>query len=66
MTDKLTWQRSGNSLQVTNPTPFYMNFQEVKVAGQEVKDATYVAPWWYGELYAAIWCEWRQCELEAH
>jgi P pilus assembly chaperone PapD len=44
VTDKLTWQRSGNSLQVTNPTAFYMNFQEVKVAGQEVKDATYVAP----------------------
>jgi P pilus assembly chaperone PapD len=41
---KLSWQRSGNSLQVTNPTPFYMNFQEVKVAGKEVKEATYVAP----------------------
>ncbi|KFK93155.1 MULTISPECIES: molecular chaperone [unclassified Serratia (in: enterobacteria)] len=43
-TEKLSWQRSGNSLKVTNPTPFYMNFQEVKVAGQEVEDATYVAP----------------------
>jgi P pilus assembly chaperone PapD len=44
VTGKLSWQRSGNSLQVTNPTPFYMNFQEVKVAGKEVKEATYVAP----------------------
>ncbi|ALX92418.1 long polar fimbrial chaperone LpfB [Serratia fonticola] len=44
VTEKLSWRRSGNSLQVTNPTAFYMNFQEVKVAGKEVKDATYVAP----------------------
>jgi P pilus assembly chaperone PapD len=44
VTEKLSWQRNGNSLQVTNPTPFYMNFQEVKVAGKEVKDVTYVAP----------------------
>ncbi|CAI1771959.1 molecular chaperone [Serratia fonticola] len=43
-TEKLTWQRKGSSLQVTNPTPFYMNFQQVKVGGQEVKDVTYVAP----------------------
>lgn len=42
--DKLTWSRSGNSLKVTNPTPFYMNFQQVKVAGNPVKDVTYVAP----------------------
>ena len=43
-TEKLTWKRNGNNLQVTNPTPFYMNFQEVKVAGKEVKEVTYVAP----------------------
>lgn len=43
-TDKLTWRHSGDSLQVTNPTPFYMNFQEVKIAGREVKDVTFVAP----------------------
>jgi P pilus assembly chaperone PapD len=41
---KLTWSRSGTKVQVTNPTPFYMNFQEVKVAGREVKDVTFVAP----------------------
>ncbi|HEJ7042085.1 MAG: molecular chaperone [Serratia liquefaciens] len=40
----LTWRRTPGQLQVSNPTPFYMNFQSVKVNGQEVKDATYVAP----------------------
>jgi P pilus assembly chaperone PapD len=44
MADKLTWQRAGNELQVTNPTPFYMNFQKVKVAGKNVENATFVAP----------------------
>lgn len=40
----LKWQRNGNQLQVTNPTPFYMNFQQVTLAGKEVASATYVAP----------------------
>lgn len=44
MADKLIWQRSGNALRVTNPTPFYMNFQKVKVAGKDVENATFVAP----------------------
>ncbi len=44
VTDKLHWQRSGNNLQVTNPTPFYMNFMSISVAGKEVKPATFVAP----------------------
>lgn len=44
VTDNLTWSRSGNTLKVTNPTPFYMNFQIVKVAGKKVNDVTYVAP----------------------
>ncbi|ALR76375.1 fimbria/pilus periplasmic chaperone [[Enterobacter] lignolyticus] len=42
--NKLTWQRSGQRLNVTNPTPYYMNFSQVKVGGSVVKDATYVAP----------------------
>nr|WP_308461343.1 hypothetical protein [Yersinia enterocolitica] len=29
---------------VTNPTPFYMNYQSVIVGGKEVPDVTYVAP----------------------
>lgn len=44
VTDQLKWQRSGGQLQVTNPTPFYMNFQEVLVGGKEIKDVTFVAP----------------------
>ena len=42
--ESLSWQRVGNEIQVTNPTPFYMNFQKVNVGGKEVKEATYVAP----------------------
>lgn len=43
-TDKLTWNRSGNAVTVTNPTAYYMNFSAVKVGNSTVKDATYVAP----------------------
>lgn len=42
--DKLNWQKTGNQIQVTNPTNFYMNFNEITVAGKKVKDPTYVAP----------------------
>lgn len=42
---QLIWHRKGMQLDVNNPTPFYMNFQSVNVDGQEVKDATYVAPY---------------------
>jgi len=41
---RLTWKRIGSQLQVSNPTPYYMNFQSISVAGLGVKDATYVAP----------------------
>ncbi|MGL5389645.1 MAG: fimbrial biogenesis chaperone [Serratia sp. (in: enterobacteria)] len=41
---KLTWSQSGTQLSVTNPTPFVMNFQQVKVGGREIKDITYVLP----------------------
>lgn len=44
VSDKLAWRRNGQQLVVTNPTPYYMNFSEVKVGGHTVKDATYVAP----------------------
>lgn len=43
-TDKLVWTRLGDTLQVTNPTPFYMNFQQIKVGGLDVKNVSYVAP----------------------
>lgn len=44
ITEKLTWQRNGTRLTVTNPTAYYMNFSTVKVGSSTVKDATYVAP----------------------
>lgn len=44
LTQKLSWQRRGNRLEVSNPTSFYMNFQSVTVAGKELEDARYIAP----------------------
>ncbi|EPE7789825.1 fimbrial biogenesis chaperone [Yersinia enterocolitica] len=34
--DKLTFNRSGNRLKVTNPTPYYITFGLLAVAGQQV------------------------------
>ena len=42
--DKLTWQKTGNDIQVNNPTNYYMNFNEINVSGKKVPDVTYVAP----------------------
>ena len=44
VTEQLRWTRSGNTLQVMNPTAFYMNFAEVKVGGAEVKETNWVGP----------------------
>lgn len=44
VTTKLIWEQTGSRLVVSNPTPFVMNFNKVKVGGQEIKDATYVMP----------------------
>ncbi|WP_447887301.1 fimbrial biogenesis chaperone [Serratia fonticola] len=44
VTKTLKWSRAGNSLQVKNPTPYYMNFGSIKVGGKEIPDVTYVAP----------------------
>ena len=41
---KLRWHKEGNSLVVSNPTPFYMNFQEVTLGGKKVNNVTWVAP----------------------
>ncbi|EBY1953401.1 molecular chaperone [Salmonella enterica] len=43
-TEKLIWQRKGNNLQLINPTPFYMNFHQVKVGESELEGVAYVAP----------------------
>lgn len=40
----LTWKRSGNQLQVTNPSAHYITFFNVKINGTTVKSATMVAP----------------------
>ncbi|MGL5457636.1 MAG: fimbrial biogenesis chaperone [Citrobacter telavivensis] len=46
--DSLIWKKNGDQIQVTNPTPFYMNFGVVKIGGKTVKptlsEQTYVAP----------------------
>ncbi|HHR1267923.1 TPA: fimbrial biogenesis chaperone [Klebsiella oxytoca] len=42
--DKLRWARSENEIEVTNESPYYMNFQSIKVGGKAVKNVTYVAP----------------------
>lgn len=44
LTTKLSWKRSVNKLIVSNPTPYFMNFQSVKLGGKDVADATFVAP----------------------
>lgn len=42
--DQLSWHRQGNNLVVTNPTPFYMNFQTITLGGKPVDNVTLVAP----------------------
>lgn len=42
--DKLTWQRTGNQLQVTNSTPYVINFNEITVGDKKLDDVTYVLP----------------------
>ncbi|WP_058911170.1 fimbria/pilus periplasmic chaperone [Entomohabitans teleogrylli] len=42
--DKLQWRKQGNTLTVTNPTPFYMNFQKVVANGKQVNGITWAAP----------------------
>ena len=44
LADKLQWRAAGNELQVTNPSQYYINFNEIKVNGAAVENATYVAP----------------------
>ncbi|OAT23950.1 putative fimbrial chaperone protein [Buttiauxella gaviniae ATCC 51604] len=41
---QLTWQKVGNQVQVTNPTNYYMNFNQITVGGKAVPEVTFVAP----------------------
>ncbi|MEX7573099.1 fimbrial biogenesis chaperone [Enterobacter hormaechei] len=43
-TNKLTWHRAGNALQVNNPTPYVIHFNEITVGGKKLDDVTYVMP----------------------
>lgn len=49
---KLTWHKQGNQLVVDNPTPFYMNFQEITLDGKKIDKVTYASP--KGETHFAI------------
>lgn len=42
--DKLAWHREGNELIVNNPTPFYMNFQQIMLNGKKVPNVTWAVP----------------------
>ncbi|MHA6670967.1 fimbrial biogenesis chaperone [Enterobacter mori] len=42
--NKLTWQQSGNAIQVNNPTPYVINFNEITLGGRKFDDVTYVLP----------------------
>lgn len=42
--NKLTWIKSGKTLSVKNPTPYYMNFQSITFNGKKINDVSYAAP----------------------
>ena len=41
---KIIWSKSGSQLTVKNPTPYYINFQQVIFNDEQVNDVSYVAP----------------------
>lgn len=42
--EKLIWKQSGRNIQVTNPGAYFINFNQITVAGKKLEDVTYVAP----------------------
>lgn len=42
--DNLRWQKKGNTLSVTNPGRYFINFNEITVGGKKLSEVTYVAP----------------------
>jgi P pilus assembly chaperone PapD len=42
--DKLSWHISGNQLDINNPTPCYINFNEISVAGKKLTNVSYASP----------------------
>jgi P pilus assembly chaperone PapD len=41
---KVTWRRNGDRLQVTNPSPYYLTFFNLKLNGRAITGNTMVAP----------------------
>ncbi|MTC74629.1 fimbria/pilus periplasmic chaperone [Providencia sp. wls1919] len=41
---KLKWSKDSKSITVENPTPYYMNFQNISFNGKKADDISYVAP----------------------
>ncbi|EQC1553996.1 fimbrial biogenesis chaperone [Citrobacter amalonaticus] len=41
---KLVWHFSGNHLEIKNPTPCYINFNEIKVSGKNLANVSYASP----------------------
>lgn len=41
---KLSWRISGNQLEIKNPTPCFINFNDVIVSGKKINNASYAAP----------------------
>ncbi len=44
MAQLITWQRKGNKLQGTNPTPFYMNISDLVFGDKRLDKTDYIAP----------------------
>ena len=42
--NKLTWRITGNMLEVINPTPCFINFNEILVGGKKLANVSYAAP----------------------
>ncbi|MCV2534652.1 fimbrial biogenesis chaperone [Enterobacter wuhouensis] len=42
--DKLNWHISGNQLDINNPTPCFINFNEIKVSGKKLTNVSYASP----------------------
>ncbi|MBE3328381.1 MULTISPECIES: fimbrial biogenesis chaperone [Enterobacter] len=44
LSHQLTWRRNGNQLQVTNPTSYVINFNEISLGGKKIENVSYVLP----------------------
>lgn len=42
--EKLRWKSDGKFIQVTNLSAYFINFNEISVAGKKIEDVTFVAP----------------------